>query len=517
MDIPEWSDLSVGDRIDITILNCCLPIEPEKDPRKGWLAIVGGKIEDMSKGEMPGHRRVRDTMVLDLPDLTVLPGMYDSHMHLYQWSISKRAVDLSRCTSYFDMIRTLKGRLEGVSLDPFFDGTGLLFGVDYDESQFTGERNFDGRSLEKSFPDDPVMIRRVCGHKVICNEMALSMLDAPLSDDGVLLENDAMKASWSIPIHEGSKTSILEEGVHEMRSLGVLGGVDIIPEIALKDTLTSYRELMNSPRMSISVQIDEDSSLSGPVRDAEDWDGPFSEKGIFIKGETPVIFSKLFMDGSIGARTASFYHPYIDSEPFCPLMSVDELKNGIDHSLENGLIPMIHAIGNRAVSTIFDAHEDSSGPIRIEHMESITKRDLYRSRDPKFAVCMQPNFQHAWGYPGGLYDQALGDGRTELNDFRSALQNLHSLSFGSDMMPFGPLYGIKAAIGHQDPSRSISYGEAIHLYSKGSAIMSFPGLKDIGSLIKGAGADIVIFDKGSSRSSLTMMDGIILAGKMISK
>ena len=67
------------------------------------------------------------------------------------------------------------------------------------------------------------------------------------------------------------------------------------------------------------------------------------------------------------------------------------------------------------------------------------------------------------------------------------------LSFGSDGMPFDPLYGIHWAVNSPFSSQKISPRSAIKAYTLGSAYVG--GMEDkVGSIEEGKYADFVLLD-----------------------
>ncbi len=225
---------------------------------------------------------------------------------------------------------------------------------------------------------------------------------------------------------------------------------------------------------------------------------------------TVVLFSKFFLDGSIGARTASFHKDYVDGPSPGPFLSKEELLERIYRSHQNGLVPMVHVIGDRATGMVLDLIKEIDGPIRLEHVEGIRKKDQRKLNDPRVALCLQPNFQGNWGGEGDLYEQALGPGRSELNRFRDILRSSAHVCFGSDMMPLGPMYGIMSAMQHQDQGQSITFSEALRSYTKESFRLS--GLEREGGngLHAGSSANIAVYKQGSLRPFLTIKDGRIV-------
>jgi predicted amidohydrolase YtcJ len=135
---------------------------------------------------------------------------------------------------------------------------------------------------------------------------------------------------------------------------------------------------------------------------------------------------------------------------------------------------------------------------------------------------MQPNFIGEWGLPGDMYEKRLGKQWVQQNNpYRKIIDEGGVIAFGSDCMPFSPLYGIHWAVNTPIESQRISVHEAIKCYTINAAIASFEdNLK--GSIEVGKLADMVVLSEDPYENSerikeikvaLTMQDGEIVYGK----
>jgi hypothetical protein len=105
---------------------------------------------------------------------------------------------------------------------------------------------------------------------------------------------------------------------------------------------------------------------------------------------------------------------------------------------------------------------------------------------------MQPNFVARWSHPGGLYERRLGEERLMRNNpFRSIRQRKIHLAFGSDGMPYGPLYGMAGALEAPFTSQRLDPVGAIRSYTAEGAYASFTE-RDAGTLAAGKLADFVV-------------------------
>ncbi len=108
---------------------------------------------------------------------------------------------------------------------------------------------------------------------------------------------------------------------------------------------------------------------------------------------------------------------------------------------------------------------------------------------------MQPNFVGEWSGPDGLYEARLGKRRLRQNNpYRLLLDEGIKLAFGSDCMPFHPLYGIWSAVNHPVKDSRITLEEAVRAYTLDPAYASFE--EDIkGSIEPEKLADIAVLEK----------------------
>jgi predicted amidohydrolase YtcJ len=182
-------------------------------------------------------------------------------------------------------------------------------------------------------------------------------------------------------------------------------------------------------------------------------------------------------------------------------MSKKEIAALIKKATKNGIQTVTHAIGDEAIESVISAFESLSESERsrlrgqrhrIEHAEMISESQIRRAVSLGLILSMQPNFVGVWQQKGGLYEQRLGPARVaSMNMFRVALDNGARVCFGSDGMPYGPLYGIWSATTHPNPKVRLTVEEALRCYTMESAYSAFME-KTVGSLTEGKRADFAI-------------------------
>jgi predicted amidohydrolase YtcJ len=218
----------------------------------------------------------------------------------------------------------------------------------------------------------------------------------------------------------------------------------------------------------------------------------------------------LAADGSIGARTAALSAPYVDG----PSRGVtyyheDELAGFFRDGHDAGLQVGMHAIGDRAIEQVLRAWERVYRSLdsrerrhfrarrhRIEHVECATAEQVERAAALGLAASVQPAFDASWGFPGGLYERAIGAERAfAMNPFRTMLERGLEMGAGSDapVTPLDPWLAVDAMERHHDPAQRLLRLEAVRVHTMGSARLAHHEEKK-GVLEPGVHADFAAYD-----------------------
>ncbi|MFW9847188.1 MAG: amidohydrolase, partial [Candidatus Thorarchaeota archaeon] len=213
---------------------------------------------------------------------------------------------------------------------------------------------------------------------------------------------------------------------------------------------------------------------------------------------------KIFTDGSIGAATACLSKEYKSEKGNKGRLLYDKKKYAriIKRAIQNRIQTVTHAIGDAALEMVITAFEELKDKSkireqrhRIEHAETINEWQIRRAVSLGLILSMQPNFVGRWQHEEGLYDTRLDEETVRgMNMFRVALDNGARLAFGSDGMPYGPLYGIWSATTHPNDRVRITVEEALRCYTLEAAYASYMD-QTVGSLAVGKRADFVVLSE----------------------
>ncbi|TWS19840.1 amidohydrolase family protein [Tsukamurella asaccharolytica] len=238
------------------------------------------------------------------------------------------------------------------------------------------------------------------------------------------------------------------------------------------------------------------------ARDADD------ARAIIYRTGADGLGGDLFVDGSLGSRTALLHAPYADA-PSSGVEYLDQ-ETVTAHVLactRARIQAGFHAIGDAAVARVVDAFaaavDDFGGPRvascghRIEHAEMVTPDQAAKLGDWGVHASMQPRFDDLWGGSDGMYSRRLGTERAAtLNDFALLAKNAVPLAFSSDspVTPLDPWATLRAAVHHRTPGSAVSPRAAFAAATRGA--WRAGGVRDgiAGTLVPGAPATYAVWD-----------------------
>lgn len=432
--------------------------------------------------------------VVDLGGRTVVPGLIDSHAHLIDHGISStRAADLTECAS----IAEVQNRLRSFRLaNP---NAQWLLGTRFDQELFAERRWITRRDLDQVSLDVPIMIARLCLHAVVVNSAALKLIRGKISADqaetGILTE-DATGLAWEqVPSPTPQEHLRAAEWVlAEAKRVGLTGVHCIIDTL---DDLEVLRNLDSRGALPIRVTVMGHVSM---VDELIERGLPFGSGSDYLK----IGAVKVFMDGSMGARTAAMREPFSDDPGNTGELFRNErdLAQTLEHLQEKGFQAAIHAIGDKAIECALKGIELAAASTagnpwrhRIEHASQMAEDLVREMARLNVIACVQPQFvltdfwtservgmeRYRWSYP-----------------FKTMKDAGIRLAIGSDcpVERLDPVELIDRAANREPLSLAerLSVEEVLRAYSWGSGFAGFEESR-VGSLETGKFADFTVFDE----------------------
>jgi predicted amidohydrolase YtcJ len=497
--------------IDLAVINAKVWTGNEAAPAAEALAIDDGKLVAVGTNADIAAKGVA-TRTIDAKGRLIVPGFNDSHLHFLDAGRQLASVQLRDVRSREEFIARVKAFGETLPQGAW------ITGGSWDNSLWGGELP-TREWLDAVTGDRPAWLSRVDGHMALANSAALKLagVDRKTQDidggeivrdrggepTGALKDNAMALIDRIVPPPSGeiqqraldaAMKYVNEQGVTSIQNMGTWEELEVFARAA-KGSSLSVRVYAVVPLADWARLRDE---LARGTYQSDAWLRVGGLKG--------------FVDGSLGSHTAAFFEPFLDTPQGRGLLvnTPENLYAWISGADKAGLHVMVHAIGDRAISTLLDIYErvgKENGArdrrFRVEHAQHLAPKDIPRFAQLDVIASMQP--YHAID-DGRWAERFIGERIATTYAFRDLLDHKARLAFGSDwfVAPPTPLEGIYAAVTRRTlddknpdgwvPKQKISVAEALRAYTSGAAYASFEeGIK--GTLAPGLLADFVILDR----------------------
>lgn len=530
---------------DLILLNgCFITLDPRR-PAAQSLAIAGSRIVALGKDSDIRPLAGKSTRIIDLEGRTVMPGMMDSHIHFFDWSLGRKGLNLADALDYKAMLAQVAETARNLQPGEWLVGQG------WNEADWPDPRLPALADLDAAAPGNPAVLWRCDLHLAAVNSKAMGLAgidrntpdppdgvigrDASGKPDGILREAavNLVKAIITPPA-EDAVFDIMAQGISALHSLGITAIEDVKlmddPNAAL--AMRTWQRLRDADRLDLRCWV----SIPGEQRQAAQALGLRTGLG---DDRLRIGHLKYFADGGMGARTAWMLEPYLDANMGMPTLDMAEFQEAVIAADRAGLSVMVHAIGDRTnqeVVNVFDTvvrHRtpDADQPIiphRVEHVQMIQPQDAARLQPLGIAACLQPanmvlDIQ--------MIDRCLGDRGRFTYPFRWILDAGIQTLFSSDapVCDPNPFVGIHAAVTRQrrdrtpaggwHPQHRVSVESALRAYTLTPA--EYYGLgHELGSLAPGKRADMAVLDQNiltidpaniiDTQVEMTIFDGRIV-------
>ncbi|WP_344974239.1 amidohydrolase [Streptosporangium fragile] len=399
--------------------------------------IVDGRVAEVSaEPPPPGGPAGEPAEIVDVGGGTLLPGLWDAHVHSLQWAQARRRVDLTSARSAREAVELVV---------PHAGPAGLTIGYGFRDGLWpdTPHKSL----LQAAAPDRAIALVSNDLHTAWLSPAALAAVGRGGHPTGVLRERDCYDAMAELPPPPREE---LDRWVAEATTAAAARGVVGLLDFEFADNVTDWSRRVAEHRIDVRVacSIPKDRLEEAIGRGLRTGDPVAGSEGLLEVG--PV---KMFVDGSLNTRTAYCEDPYPGTAARGLLETgPDELYAVMSLAARHGIHPAVHAIGDLAAGIALDAFERVGCPGRIEHAQLVRAEDFARFARPGLVAGVQP--AHA---PD---DREVADlhwcGRTgRAFAYADLLAAGATLELGSDapVAPLDPWDGIASAVTRTDDER----------------------------------------------------------------
>jgi len=453
-----------------------------------------GIFEDVRK-----HPLFPSSRMLELNGESVVPGLSDSHLHLLAYAKQKTASDLTAAKNKQDMLDILREQASKMKPDDW------VCGCNFNESNWPGGVMPDWDDLDALEIPNPVLIQRVCTHITVINRKATELCGAGDATGGILAEGAqaAAHSAMSRAMHNnrGRLSESLKNALDECASYGLTClytcGAD---SLGMEEPMSLYQDLYASDNLSARVFAFHDRLPSPEMTTG------FGNRWIGYQGH------KIFLDGSLGARTAALSEAYFDApgKKGALLHETKDLAELLARLEACGCQALVHAIGDAALDQLLEALESARGasaprglPLLVNHCMVCRPDQIARMRRLGVGATIQPTFvcsdrRMAPPRLGKRIDEGIAYPWRALSDAGIILNG----SSDCPIEPLNPWQAIWAAAERKTdalaepwmPGQCLSVEEALRLYTVNPALSS--GTESWrGTVEVGKEADFVILDR----------------------
>lgn len=427
---------------------------------------------------------------IDLDGATVTAAFADCHVHLADTGYTSGPRDLGGARDAAAFARAIAA----------LPAEEYLFAGRYDDAGWPGGEFATALPLERHHAGRSVMVTRIDGHSSLVNERTFAELALEPALGGVERTADGWptgrlfgEANWTAQLRfiarlPARARAAAEAGAAE--SALASGAVHLHAQLIGCGSSAEYAEAISAQRALPGVKMypkicERDPALAASL-------------GL------PYVGGDVFLDGSLGSGTAATCAPYADRDGRGSLALDDaEVERYFAAAERSGISAGVHAIGDRAIEQCLRVWERVLGgrpsPRNrhfVEHFELATPGQIARAARLGLYLSMQPQFDAAWGGPGGMYETRLGKERAaSMNAFRSALRAGATLCGGDDspVCALSPLAGMAAACNHGTPAERLEPLEALTMYTYDAARFGHAE-HQTGLVAPGFAADFVVLD-----------------------
>jgi len=349
--------------VDLIFVNGNVYTVNERQPHAEAIAVKNERIAFV--GSNDDAKKFHAAQIVDLHGKTVVPGLTDSHCHIFGIGEREMRLNLEGTNTLEDFLAKVKERVAQTERGKWISGRGWI-------ETFWKPPQFPTRQdLDKIAPENPVFLIRADGHAAIANSTALKIAridkstpnpfggeilkDKESGDPtGMLLDNAQNLVEKNIP-----KPTQAER--EQAFLLGIdreikLGWCEIQNAGSHKEDVDLVRKCFDDGKVKLRFI----NAVYGPGEDAQNflregstinaYDHHFTQRTI-----------KVIFDGALGSRGAALLKPYSDAPETSGYLTEkpEDLKPMFEEALRRGIQVETHAIGDRANRLILDLYEQA--------------------------------------------------------------------------------------------------------------------------------------------------------------
>ena len=448
------------------------------------------------------------TELIDAKGQVVLPGLIDAHCHFYGLGMNKQTVSLFGTTSFDDVMKRVIDFQNKRK-------TNFVIGRGWDQNDWE-DKTYPGKGLlDKLYPNTPVVLTRIDGHAMLCNQAALDLANITTKTQasggeilkekgkltGILIDNPMQLVRDIFP--NATKQQKID-ALLEAQSICTKLGLTTVSDAGLDRDII---ELIDSLQKAQVLQMRVYAMISNTKENLD----YYLTKGKIKTERLNVQSVKVYADGALGSRGAALKAPYSDMHDHFGAMVINAKEyEDLAKRIEKANYQMnTHAIGDSANRFVLQTYEKTlqnkkDRRWRVEHAQVVTDNDFNYFQNENIIPSIQPT--HA---TSDMYwaEERLGEERIKgAYAYKKLLEKSGKVALGTDfpVEQVSPFLTFYAAVSRKDikgypdngfqKENGLSREETLKGMTIWAAYANFEE-QEKGSIEAGKYADFIILDK----------------------
>ncbi len=369
----------VKEKVDLVIVNANIYTVDENFSKADAFAVHKGKFIAVGTTEEIRDQYTSDQLV-DADGRTITPGLIDAHCHFYGLGLNQQVVDLAGTKSFEEVLE----RVEQFQKENPKD---FILGRGWDQNDWEKKEYPTRKELDELFPDTPVALRRIDGHAMLVNKVAMDsaginwstrieggeIVKGAMGITGVLIDNP-MQLIDSITPEPDLETQV--EALKDAERICLNHGLTTVDDAGLDRSII---ELIDSLQQAGELSI----RVYAMVNNTPENVNHYIYQGPVKTDRLNVHSVKVYADGALGSRGAYLKKPYSDKwghygAMVTPIEEIEDLARRLaisEYQMNT------HAIGDSANAVVLRTYKNvlqdrPDRRWRVEHAQVIDSVDL---------------------------------------------------------------------------------------------------------------------------------------------
>jgi len=370
---------SKKEKVDTIVINANIYTVNNSFDKAAAFAIKNGKIIEVGS-TLEIQSKYAPTFINDAKGKTIVPGFIDAHCHFYGLGLQQQKVDLTGTKSFDEVLQKVVD-FQKEKNAPFITGRG------WDQNDWEVKKFPTKEKLDELFPNTPVTIRRIDGHALLANQVAIDLagvtINTPFSGGEILQKNGKLTGVFIDNPMELIETKIPSpsqkeqvQALKDAEQISFSYGLTTVDDAGLsRETIELIDSLHKTGDLKIRIYA---MASNYPENLAY-----FLKKGIIKTDRLNVRSIKVYGDGALGSRGAAMKEPYSDKHNhFGAILSTPEEYMNVAKKIAASDYQMnSHAIGDSANYLMLKTYKEvlkgkKDRRWRIEHAQILDPEDF---------------------------------------------------------------------------------------------------------------------------------------------